>query len=64
MKEQLVWTVDYTNVLIADIVFAILVVLFWFIWLRRDWISLGFILFYISMIPIWHYYSGTFAGLV
>ena len=32
--------------------------------LRRDWIALGFILVYISMIPIWHYFSGTFAGLV
>ena len=50
-------TVDYTNVLIADCIFATLVLIAWFIWLRRDWISLGFILFYISMIPIWHYYN-------
>ena len=57
-------TVDYTNVLIADCIFATLFLIIWFIWLRRDWIALGFILVYISMIPIWHYFSGTFAGLV
>ena len=62
--KQVVWTTDYTNVLIADISFAVLVLIAWFIWLRKDWISLVFIVFYISMIPIWHYYSGTFAGLV
>ena len=62
--KQVVWTTDYTNVLIADISFAVLVLIVWFIWLRKDWIALSIILFYISMIPIWHYYSGTFAGLV
>ena len=62
--KQVVWTTDYTNVLIADVSFATIVLIAWFIWLRKDWISLGFIVFYISMIPIWHYYSGTFAGLV
>ena len=62
--KQVVWTTDYTNVLIADISFAVLVLIVWSIWLRKDWISLSIILFYISMIPIWHYYSGTFAGLV
>ena len=61
---QKVFVTDYTNVLIADIVFASLVLVAWLIWLRKDWIALGFILFYMSMIPIWHYYSGTFAGLV
>ena len=50
-------TYDYTNVLIADISFATLIVIAWFIWLRKDWIALGFILFYISMIPIWHYFN-------
>ena len=49
-------TYDYTNVLIADITFATLIVIAWFIWLRKDWIALSIILFYISMIPIWHYY--------
>ncbi len=63
MTEK-VFVTDYTNVLIADIVFASLVLIAWLIWLRKDWIALGFIVFYISMIPIWHYYSGTFAGLV
>ena len=57
-------TYDYTNVLIADIILASLVVIWWLIWNRHDYITLGIILFYISMIPIWHYYSGTFAGLV
>ena len=50
------WVVDNTNVLIADIILATLFLTVWFIWLRKDWITLGFILFYISMIPIWHYY--------
>ena len=62
--KQIVWTTDYTNLLIADVSFATIVLIAWFIWLRKDWISLGFIVFYISMIPIRHYYSGTFAGLV
>ena len=48
--------VDNTNVLIADITFATLFLIVWFIWLKKDWITLGMILFYISMIPIWHYY--------
>jgi hypothetical protein len=60
---QKVFVTDYTNVLIADIVFASLVLVAWLIWLRKDWIALGFIVFYISMIPIWHYYSGTFESL-
>ena len=50
------WVVDNTNVLIADITLALLFIIVWFIWLRKDWISLGMILFYISMIPIWPYY--------
>ena len=54
--KQVVWTTDYTNVLIADISFAVLGLIVWFIWLRKDWIALSIILFYISMIPIWHYY--------
>ena len=58
------WVVDNTNVLIADITLALLFIIVWFIWLKKDWITLGMILFYISMIPIWHYYSGTCAGLV
>ena len=49
-------TVDYTNVLIADITFVAVFLIVWFTWLRKDWIALGMILFYISMIPIWHYY--------
>ena len=57
MKTQYVLTTDYTNVLIADISFAVLVLIAWFIWLRKDWITLGFVLFYISMIPIWHYFN-------
>ena len=60
VKAQIVeqvWIVDNTNVLIADITFAVLVLLAWFIWLRKDWIALGFILFYISMLPIWHYFN-------
>ena len=56
-KTELVWTTDYTNVLIADISFAVLILIVWFIWLRKDYISLSFILFYISMIPIWHYFN-------
>ena len=56
MKSR-VLVVDYTNVLIADISFAVLILIVWFIWLRKDYISLSFILFYISMIPIWHYYN-------
>ena len=55
--ESKVLVVDYSKVLIADITFAVLVLLVWFIWLRKDWIALGIILFYISMIPIWHYYN-------
>ena len=55
MTEK-VWITDYTNVLIADITFASLVLIAWLIWFKKDWISLGFILFYISMIPIWHYF--------
>ena len=52
-----VWIVDNTNVLIADITFATLVLIVWLIWLRKDWIALGMILFYISMIPVWHYFN-------
>ncbi len=52
-----VWVVDNSKVLIADITFAVLVLLVWLIWLRKDWIALGMILFYISMIPIWHYFN-------
>ena len=52
-----VLVVDNTNVLIADITFAVLILIVWFIWLRKDWIALSFILFYISMIPIWHYFN-------
>ena len=55
--KQIVWTTDYTNVLIADVSFATIVLIAWFIWLRKDLISLGFIVFYISMIPIWHYFN-------
>ena len=49
--------VDNTNVLIADIVFATFILLIWFIWMRKDWIAFSFISFYISMIPIWHYFN-------
>ena len=63
VMEQ-VWVVDNTNVLIADLTFATLILIVWLIWLKNDYISLGMILVYVSMIPIWHYYSGTFAGLV
>ena len=49
-------TYDYTNVLIADIFLGVSALLVWIIWLRKDWISLGIILFYVSMIPLWHYY--------
>ena len=56
VMEQ-VWVVDNTNVLIADITFATLVLIAWLIWLRKDWISFGFILIYISAIPIWHYFN-------
>ena len=59
-----VWIVDNTNVLIADITFVTLVLIVWLIWLKKDYIALGMILLYVSMIPIWHYYSETFAGLV
>ena len=52
-----VWVVDNSKVLIADITLAVLVLLVWLIWLRKDWIALGMILFYISMIPIWHYFN-------
>ena len=52
-----VLVVDNSNVLIADITFAVLILIVWFIWLRKDWIALSFILFYISMIPIWHYFN-------
>lgn len=55
--ETKVWVVDYSNVLIADITFAVLILIVWFIWLRKDWITLGIIVFYISMIPIWHYFN-------
>ena len=55
-KKDLVLVVDNTNVLIADITFATLILIAWFIWMRKDWISFSFILFYISMIPLWHYY--------
>ena len=55
--ETKVWVVDYSNVLIADITFAVLILIVWFIWLRKDWITLGIILFYISMIPTWHYFN-------
>ena len=55
--ENKVWVVDNSNVLIADITFATLILIVWIIWLRKDWIVLGMILFYISMIPIWHYYN-------
>ena len=55
--ENKVWVVDNSNVLIADISFATLILIVWIIWLRKDWIVLGMILFYISMIPIWHYYN-------
>ena len=63
VMEQ-VWVVDNTNVFMADITFATLILIVWLIWLKKDYIALGMILFYISMIPIWHYFSGTFAGLV
>ena len=55
-KKDLVWVVDNSNVLIADIVFATSILLIWFIWMRKDWIAFSFISFYISMIPLWHYY--------
>ena len=55
--ENKVWVVDNSNVLIADISFATLILIVWIIWLRKDWIVLVMILFYISMIPIWHYYN-------
>ena len=55
--ENKVWVVDNSKVLIADITFATLILIVWIIWLRKDWIVLGIILFYISMIPIWHYYN-------
>ena len=55
--ENKVWVVDNSNVLIADISFATLILIVWIIWLRKDWIVLGMILFYISMIPIWHYFN-------
>ena len=54
IMEQ-VWVVDNTNVFIADITFAALILIVWLIWLRNDYISLGMILVYVSMIPIWHY---------
>ena len=56
IMEQ-VWVVDNTNVFMADITFAALILIVWLIWLRKDWIALGMILFYISMIPVWHYFN-------
>jgi hypothetical protein len=54
--KELVWVIDNSNVLIADIAFSIFFIIAWFLWFRKDWIAFSFILFYISMIPIWHYY--------
>jgi len=52
-----VWVVDNTNVLIADITFITLISIIWLIWFRKDWVAFSFILIYISMIPIWHYFN-------
>ena len=52
-----VWVVDNTSVLIADLTFAIIILIVWLIWLKNDYISLGMILVYVSMIPIWHYFN-------
>ena len=55
--DSLVWVVDNTNVLIAYLTFAILILIVWLIWVKNDYISLGMILAYVSMIPIWNYFN-------
>ena len=50
------WVVNNTNVLIADLSIVTILLILWLIFGKKDYIALGMILVYASMIPIWHYY--------
>lgn len=60
MKEQLVWTIDYTNVLYADITIGVVTVLLGIIlWKNRTYryplLVLG--LLYLTFTALWHNYA-------
>ncbi len=58
MKEQLVWTTDYTNVLIADTVIVILLLILSLLWReQRLGVFVGAMI-YGFFATMWHYPPG------
>ena len=47
---------NHHAVLTADISIVVTLLILWLIFGKKDYIALGMIMVYVSMIPVWHYF--------